>query len=302
MANAITRLEYYQRLIQNGLNAGENAHVFTTGAASASRTSATVVDGVGQGMASVPDMWLGIAGVAGSPLQFQQMPMGVKLGTGFAAAARILNTMADISTATAGLALTQSGWDRREDEWQHTADTTTIEIQQIKRQRLAARRRLDNALRGLNNSQRRIEHAAEVQDFARDKTSRYEPYLYLQQENAALYRQCFEAALRTAREAHQALVFELGDTSLGSLIPSEAEAWSSLHQGLLAGEKLELALYAMERAHMNKNCREYELQKHVIAAPALPGCLWAAASWTCPSGCLTSTTQATTCGASAPCR
>jgi Tc toxin complex TcA C-terminal TcB-binding domain len=262
MANAITRLQYYQKLIQDGLNTGENAHVFSMGASMASRTSATVVDGVGQGMAAVPDMWIGIAGIAGSPLQFQQMPMGVKLGTGFAAAARILNTVADISSTTAGLSLTQSGWDRREDEWQHTADTTTIEIQQIKRQRLSARRRLENALRELNNTQRRIEHSAEVQDFARDKTSRYELYLYLQQENAALYRQCYEAALRTTREAEQALRFELGDANL-SYITSEVESWDSLHSGLLAGEKLELALYSMERAHMNKNCREYELQKHV---------------------------------------
>ncbi|WYZ35517.1 hypothetical protein EsH8_X_000164 [Colletotrichum jinshuiense] len=263
MAHALTRLQHYQKLLQSGLNTGENAHVFTTGASTASRTSATVVDGVGQGMASVPDMWMGMAGVYGTPLQFQQMPMGVKLGTGFAAAARILNTVADISATGAGLSLTQAGWDRREDEWQHTADITTIEITQIKRQRLAARRRLDTALRELNNAQRRIEHAAEVQDFARDKTSRYALYLYLQQENAALYRQCYEVALRSAREAQQALRFELGDDTLNTFIPSEAESWDSLHSGLLAGEKLELALYAMERAHMNRHCREYELQKHV---------------------------------------
>lgn len=262
MAGAITRLQYFQKLIQNGLNAGELAHVVGVGASMGSRTSATVVDGVGQGMASVPDMWIGIAGVAGSPLQFQQMPMGVKLGTGFAAAARILNTVADISSTSAGLSLTQSGWDRREEEWQHTCDVTVTEIQQIKRQRLASRRRLDNALRELNNTQRRIEHSAEVQDFSRDKASRYELYLYLQQENAALYRQCYEMALRTAQEAQQAVRYELGDTTL-NYIPSEVASWDNLHEGLLAGDKLELALYSMERAHMNKNCREYELTKHI---------------------------------------
>lgn len=68
MPGAITGLQYYQKLIQDGLNAGETAHVFTVGASMASRTSATVVDGVGQGMAAVPDMWVGIAGVYGTPL------------------------------------------------------------------------------------------------------------------------------------------------------------------------------------------------------------------------------------------
>ncbi|KAH6999272.1 insecticidal toxin complex protein [Ilyonectria destructans] len=262
MAHAITRLQYFQRLIELGLNTGELAHAAATTASMASRTSATIVDGVGQGMAAVPDMWVGIAGVYGTPLMFNQMPMGVKLGTGFAAAARILNTVADISGTSAGLSLTQAGWERREDEWQHSCDLAVLEIQQIKRQRLASRRRLDSALRELDNTQRRIEHSAEVQDFARDKTSRYELYLYLQQENSALYRQCYELALETAREAQQALRFELGDTGL-SYVPASLGSWDSLHEGLLAGEKLELALSSMERAHMNKHCREYELTKHV---------------------------------------
>ena len=262
MSNAITRLQYFQKLIQDGLNTGENAHVFAVTASIASRTSATVVDGVAQGMSSVPDMWLGTAGVYGSPLQFEQMPMGVKLGTGFATAARILNTVSDISGTAGGLSLTKSGWDRREQEWQHTVDVTVTEIQQIKRQRLASLRRLDIALKELNNTQRRIEHSAEVQDFARDKTSRFELYLYLQQENAVLYRQCYRLAMRTALETQQAVRYELGDPNL-SYIPSEAASWDNLHEGLLAGEKLEIALYAMERAYMNKNCREFEMIKHI---------------------------------------
>ena len=262
MAHATTRLQYFQRLIELGLNTGETAHRATTVASMASRTSATVVDGISQGMAAVPDMWVGIAGIAGTPLEFNQIPVGVKLGTGFATAARILNTVADISGTSAGLSLTQAGWDRREDDWQHTCDVTVLEIQQIKRQRLAARRRLDTALRELDNTQRRIEHAAEVHDFARDKRSRYELYLYLQHENATLYRQIYRQALDMAREAQQALRFELGDTSL-SYVSSALASWESLHDGLVAGEKLELALRAMERAHVSKHCREYELTKHI---------------------------------------
>jgi hypothetical protein len=65
-------------------------------------------------MASTPDMWMSMTGVHGGPLQLQQMPMRVKLGTSFAAAARILNTVAGQSMSSAGLSLTESGWDRRE--------------------------------------------------------------------------------------------------------------------------------------------------------------------------------------------
>lgn len=262
MANAVAKLQYYQALISAGLNFNENAYTFATTASMASRTAATVSDGIGQGMASTPDMWVGVAGAYGSPLQFQQMPMGVKLGTGFAAAARILNTVADISSSTAGLSSTEGGWDRRSQDWQHQCDVTVYEIQQIKRQRLAARRRLEISLRELNNTQRRIEHEAEVQDFMRDKFTKYELYLYLQQETAALYRQAFNASVQVAREAQQAARYELGDTSL-DCVPSSAGAWDNLHSGLLAGEKLDLGITALERAYMNRHCREYELSKQI---------------------------------------
>ncbi|KAJ6785334.1 hypothetical protein PWT90_02601 [Aphanocladium album] len=262
MQSALTKLEYYQKLLRDGLNFNETGFIFGTTASMASRTSANVSESIGQGMATTPDMWVGIAGTMGTPLQFQQMPMGVKLGTGFAAAARILNTVADVSGSSAGLHSTLGGWDRREQEWQHQADLTVYEIQQIKRQRLAARRRLEISLRELNNTERRIQHSAETHNFLANKFTKYELWLYLQQENASLYRQMYNIATDVCREAEQAARYELGDSSL-DLIPSSVTAWNNLHEGLLAGEKLELSLSSLERAYMNKNCREYELTKHI---------------------------------------
>ncbi|KAK3192711.1 hypothetical protein K4F52_001065 [Lecanicillium sp. MT-2017a] len=262
MESATTKLEHYQKLIREGLNFNEMGFIFGTTASMASRTSANISESVGQGMATTPDMWVGIAGTMGTPLQFQQMPMGVKLGTGFAAAARILNTVADVSSSAAGLHSGVGGWDRREQEWRHQADLTVYEIQQIKRQRLAARRRLEISLRELNNTERRIEHLAETQAFLTNKFTKYELCLYLQQENSALYRKLYNTAFDVCHEAQQAARYELGDTNL-DIIPLAANAWDSLHEGLLAGEKLELALNSLERAYMNNNCREYELVKHV---------------------------------------
>ncbi|KAF1962680.1 hypothetical protein CC80DRAFT_541833 [Byssothecium circinans] len=73
-------------------------------------------------------------------------------------------------------------------------------------------------------------------------------------ENSGLCWQCYELALQTSQEAQQALRFELGNFSL-SYIPSSLGSWNSLHEGLLAGERLKLALCAIERAHMTKHCR-----------------------------------------------
>ncbi|TFG40447.1 MAG: hypothetical protein E4H44_00005 [Candidatus Aminicenantes bacterium] len=258
--SAQTRKRYFDTLIADGLNAGETGYEALTGVSMASRTAGNVIEGIAQGMGMVPDFWFGVAGIMGSPLKFQQLPMGSKLAAGFATGARISNALAEIANTSASLSLTQGGWDRREDEWRHQVEVIGIEIEQIERQILAAERRRDIALRELNNHQQQIEHAIEVQDFLRDKFTSHELYLFLQQETAALHYQTYELALRTARKAQQAFNYERGYTA-HTFLPSDA--WDNLHEGLLAGERLQLALRQMEKAYIDANCREYELTKHI---------------------------------------
>lgn len=257
---AQTRKRYYEGLIANGLNAGEIGYESLTGVSMASRTAGDVLEAIAQGMAMVPDMWIGVAGVGGTPLQYQQMPLGVKLGTGFATAARIMNALADIANSGAGLSMTEGGWTRREAEWRHLVEVTGIEIEMIERQKLGAERRRDAALRDLNDQQRQIEHSAELQDFIRDKFTSHELYLFLQRETAALHRQSYELALRAAREAQRAYNVERGYTA-DTFVPDDA--WDDLHEGLLAGERLSFALRRMEKSYLDANCREYELTKHI---------------------------------------
>jgi hypothetical protein len=213
-----------------------------------------------KGIGSTPDIWFGAAGVYGTPLEFQQIPIGTKLSGTFASAARILNAIGETSTSGAGLLQTQASWQRRSDDWQNQVDMATLEIQQIKRQYLASLRRRDVALRELNNHQRQMEHSAEVQHLMESKFTKYELYLFLQQETMALYRRSYKTAMQIAREAEMAFRYERGEVDRHFL---QERTWDNLHQGLLAGERLELALHMMDRAYMEKNCRQYELQKHV---------------------------------------
>jgi hypothetical protein len=257
---AQARKRYYEGLIRDGLNAGETGYEAATGVSMASRTAGNISEAVAQGMALTPDFWFGIAGIMGTPLEFQQLPVGNKLGAGFATAARILNALAEIASSAGSLSLTQGGWDRREDEWRFQVEVIGIEIEQIERQILGAERRRDAALRELNDHQRQIEHAGEVQDFLRDKFTNQELYLFLQQETAALHRQTYELALHTAAQAQRAFNYERGHTAL-TFLPEDG--WDGLHEGLLAGERLQHAVRRMEKAYLDANCREYELTKHV---------------------------------------
>ena len=60
-------------------------------------------------------------------------------------------------------------------------------------------------------------------------------------------------------EAQRAFNFERGHTTR-RFIPDET--WDDLHEGLMAGERLDFALRHMEKAYLDENVREYELTKH----------------------------------------
>ncbi|KAI4145965.1 MAG: hypothetical protein L6R39_003626 [Caloplaca ligustica] len=272
LAGAQTRARYFQNLIERSIIALELAYQQGMEASLTNRTAANVEEAIGQGLNMIPDLYIGF------PESLTHIPLGTKLGYFFAAAARIQTAVADNNSTNAALSETQAGWLRRAEEWQHQLNVTEIEIEQIKRQQLAAARRRHVALTELNIHQRQVEHSREVTDFLRDRFTKQALYGFLQQETAVLYRQAFRLALQSAVEAQAALWYELGDYSschqnnesqLDSGF-SETSLWNSLHEGLLAGEKLELQLRALERKYMTSMCREYELTKHISLRQLAP--------------------------------
>src|ERR1700709_161876 len=105
-------------------------------------------------MSGVGNFFMGVAGFGGTPLIYEQLPVGGPLSDSFASAARVLIALSDISSTTGGLDLTLAGGDRRLAEWTHQIDVLDIEIQQIERQILGAQRRRDQMLNELNLQQR----------------------------------------------------------------------------------------------------------------------------------------------------
>jgi hypothetical protein len=258
---AQTRHRYYQGLIDAGLIGGESTYKSLTEASAIVRAGGNIMEVVAQVLQITPDSYVGW------PCSFLHVPSGSKLGGVFQTIARIANVVADILVTTAGLNLTEAGWDRREAEWRHQVEVLDLEIQQDERQILAAERRRDSALRELNNQRRQVEQLAEVQDFLRDKFTSHELYLWLQRETAALYRQMYELAVHTARQAQKAFNYERGHETRNFL---KGEIWSDLHEGLLAGERLETALRHMEKTYIDENLREYELTKHISLRQMFP--------------------------------
>ncbi|MDM0069626.1 neuraminidase-like domain-containing protein [Variovorax sp. J31P207] len=253
---AQARRQNYADLIANGLIPKEQGYENLTGVSMSTRAAGNVVEAVGQVMNLIPDITIGAAGIASSPVNVNQLPIGTKLAHAFSAAARILYTVADITGTQAGLSLTEGGWDRREADWVFQVTVLDIEIQQIERQILAAERRRDSALRQLNNLAQQKQQAAEIQDFLRDKFTNHALYLFLQQETAALHRQMYDIAWCWARQAQRAFQLER-ELTTQTYLPQNI--WDGLHEGLLAGERLSTAMRAMEKAYFDQNRREQEL-------------------------------------------
>jgi hypothetical protein len=253
-------LQYYTDLKAHGLISGEIMYQTLTAASMLLRTGSNAIEVVGGAMNSAGNYFLGVAGFGGTPLKYAQLPIGEPLAGGFYSAARVLVALSDIASTTAGLELTESGWDRRLADWTHQIDVLAIEIQQIERQILGAQRRRDQTLNDLNIQQRQLEHSPEVQNFLRDKFTAHDLYLYLQKETAALHCKTYELALAAALQAQHAFNVERGHTTR-KFIP-ECE-WGSLHEGLMAGDRLSAALRQMEKAYLDENVREYELTKQI---------------------------------------
>lgn len=229
-----------------------------TSSAISLRSTANITEGIGEAMRFIPDFVLGGAGFGGSPVAISWIPLGTKIGDALEAVARIMNNSAEIDSMNAGYDLTEAQWLRRLNEWTHQTQTLAIEIQQVERQILGAQRRRAQALSDLNSHVRQMEQSAEVENFLRDKFTADDLYLFLQKETAGLYYRTYELALHASRQAECAFNFERGLT-MRHFIPDCA--WDNLHDGMLAGERLSVALRHMEKAYLDENVREYELTK-----------------------------------------
>jgi hypothetical protein len=251
---AQTNRRYYATLIQNGLNTGELQYLELEGISLSTHADANLIEGVAEAMALIPDLFVGF------PCNETWLPLGTKLAGMFRTIASITHSEANMAAQNGGVSLTQAGWARRLEEWIHQVEILDIEIHGLERQILGSERRRNIALQELNNHQRQIEQSKEVHDFLRDKFTNHELYLFLQKETAALHYRMYELALHVARQAERAFNFERGYTKR-TFVP--CESWDTLHEGLLSGERLQLALRAMEKAYLDANVREYELSKYI---------------------------------------
>jgi hypothetical protein len=149
---------------------------------------------------------------------------------------------------------------RRRDEWAFQSNQTLKELQQIDKQILANKIRIDIAREELSNNIQQMEQAQAVDEVMRSKFSNEQLYQWMVTQLSGLYFSAYRMTLEMARGAQRAASRELGVKPLHIL---RDDYWDSLHMGLLAGNRLHQDLKRLEIAYLDQNRREYEMTKHI---------------------------------------
>ena len=188
---------------------------------------------------------------------------GTQLGNAINTVAKVFQLIASQYTYEAQMASKMSGYIRREQEWAFNANLAAKEIIQIDKQITAADIRVDLAQKELDNHHTAIDNASQVELFILNKFTNEELFQWMKEQLFAVYKQSYNMAYDMAKKAEKAYKYETGN-EMSSFI--QYGYWDNSKQGLLGGEKLQMALRQLEKSFLETNKRELELRKNISLA------------------------------------
>ena len=209
-----------------------------------------------------------IAGVLGLIPQFHAhvTPIGVGAAVGFGGqqlsnfvqtSARIAQIIADKRTYESSNAARKSGYLRQLQDRVLQANSAGLEIMSIDKQIATQRVRIEIATREIESQNQLIENDREVGDFLASKYTNGELYDWMRTSLRSLHYQAYTLALDMANRAQTVFNFERG-IDKNFVTPGY---WDDARDGLFAGDKLELALKAMESDYVHDRPHDLELMR-----------------------------------------
>lgn len=225
-----------------------------------------------------------VAGFLGLIPQFdgEGTPMGVGAGSGFGgrelswfagSMAKSFAISSQLNSMAAAKSTKMASYIRREQDWTLQANLAAKEIIQLDKQITSADIRIQVAEKELENHKQQIENAKEVELFlngkliTKPKFTNQELYQWMKEQLFAVYKQSYNLAYDMARKAEKAYQYEMG-TETANFI--QYGYWDNSKQGLVSGEKLQLALRQLEKSYLEENRRELELTKSISLAMLNP--------------------------------
>ena len=247
------RSEYYDTLVREGLNFGEELHLQLLAQSLGLQATAAGLQMGASMMRQIPNFEIGVPTTVGAT------GGGMNMGAMLQDYAAFINSMSSIVSTGASMASTVGGYKRREAEWEHQIELAEKELEQMEYQIKAAQIRLEAAKEELDVQNKQIDHAKAVDRHMRTKYTNQDLYNWMVGQISSIYFQSYKLAYDIARRAEQAYRYELATDA--NFI--QFGYWDSLKKGLLAGEKLLFDLKRMEISYLEQHKREYELTKHI---------------------------------------
>lgn len=192
---------------------------------------------------------------------------GQNLGAATSALAKAAASVANFLTQEASQAQTMAGYIRREQDWAFQANLAAKDIIQLDKQITSADIQVQVAQKELDNQNLQIEQSEAVEQFLAGKFTSTELYQWQKEQLFDVYKRSYNLAYELAKKAEKAYKFEIG-AELASFV--QYGYWDDARQGLVAGERLQLALRQLENAYISDNRRELELSRSISLAELDP--------------------------------
>jgi hypothetical protein len=221
--------------------------------------TAIPIEGIAQGLSIIPRIDVEASALPGITTTIIS---GLALSTAMQIVSGIIFRTSNIVSKEASMAATQGSYQRRQEEWDFQAELAQKDIEQIDQQIATAKIRVDIANKDLENHRLQIENAASEREYMQSKYTNQQLYSWMVGQISGIYFQAYQLAYDMAKKAEKSMRYELAlPTELPSMIGFGY--WDSLKKGLLAGDKLMLAINQMEATYIERNSRELELTKHI---------------------------------------
>jgi hypothetical protein len=188
---------------------------------------------------------------------------GTQLGNALSATGKVFQYYSNKHSYRANVAAKLASYIRREQGWTHEANLAAMEIIRLDKDITSADIGIQVAEHDLSNHKKQIENSKEVELFLKDKFTKQELYQWMREQLFAIYKQSYNIAYDMAKKAQKAYEYELGTEATAFI---QYGYWDDSNQGLVAGERLQMALRQMEKSYLEENRRDLELTKSVSLA------------------------------------
>lgn len=222
------------------------------------------VHAVGSIMSAVPNIHL----------QGLSSGTSITLAAPVQAAAEVIGLLGYISSSNSSMNATTGGYDRRKSDWDFQVETSKIELEQIEKNIISTRIKIQIAQKELENHETQIENSSTVYEYMKSKFTNEQLYNWMIGQISATYFQSYKLCYDLARKAERTFTKELPLASIPETGIIQYGYWDSLKKGLLAGDRLQLDLRRLDLAYIENNKREFELTKHISLASIFPASLF----------------------------